>query len=83
MKLTTDQKGGIAELAIAWEAAQLGIGVYKPLTDGESNALKEYIVFHPIWWVYALHLEGTITVQLYDASRAEDNTPLPPECKKP
>ena len=35
MKLTTDQKGGIAELAIAWEAAQLGIGVYKPLTDGE------------------------------------------------
>ena len=23
----------------------------KPLTDGESNALHEYIIFHPIWWV--------------------------------
>ena len=34
MELTTDQKGGIAELAIAWEATKLGIGVYKPLIEG-------------------------------------------------
>ena len=29
-----DQKGGIAELAIAWEATKLGIGVYKPMIEG-------------------------------------------------
>ena len=39
MEWTTDQKGGIAELAIAWHAAELGIGVYKPLTDGERYDL--------------------------------------------
>ena len=33
--LTTDQKGSIAELAIAAAAARLDIGVFKPLTDGE------------------------------------------------
>jgi hypothetical protein len=31
--LTTNQKGAIAEMAIAHEAAQLGIGVSKPLWD--------------------------------------------------
>ena len=35
MEWTTDQKGTIAELAIAWEAIQLGIGVYTPVADGE------------------------------------------------
>lgn len=37
--LTTDQKGAIAELAIACEAARLGVGVFKPLTDGERYDL--------------------------------------------
>jgi len=37
--LTTDQKGAIAELAIAHAAAQLGVGVFKPLTDGERYDL--------------------------------------------
>jgi len=37
--LTTDQKGAIAELAIAHAAAVLGIGVFKPLTDGERYDL--------------------------------------------
>jgi hypothetical protein len=32
--LSTDQKGGIAELAIALEAAKLGIDVYRPLQEG-------------------------------------------------
>ena len=31
--LTTNQKGFIAESAIAFEAAKLGIGVYRPFTD--------------------------------------------------
>jgi hypothetical protein len=30
--LTTDQKGAIAELAIAREAVELGVGVFRPLT---------------------------------------------------
>ena len=37
--LTTDQKGAIAELAIASTAAELGVGVFKPLTDGERYDL--------------------------------------------
>lgn len=37
--LTTDQKGSAAELAIAHAAAEIGIGVYKPLTDGERYDL--------------------------------------------
>lgn len=37
--MTTDQKGSIAELAVAHRAAQLGIGVFKPLTDGERYDL--------------------------------------------
>jgi hypothetical protein len=32
--LTTDQKGAIAETAIAHEAAKLGIGVLKPINEG-------------------------------------------------
>ena len=39
MVLTTDQKGAIAELAIARAAALLGVGVFKPLTDGERYDL--------------------------------------------
>ena len=39
MEWTTDQKGSVAEAGIAWEAMQLGIGVYKPLTDGERYDL--------------------------------------------
>ena len=37
--LTTDQKGAVAELAIAHVAADLGVGVFKPLTDGERYDL--------------------------------------------
>jgi hypothetical protein len=37
--LTTDQKGAVAELAIAHAAAELGVGVFKPLTDGERYDL--------------------------------------------
>ena len=37
--LTTDQKGSIAETAIVAAATKLGIGVFKPLTDGERYDL--------------------------------------------
>ncbi len=35
MELTTDQKGSIAELAIALAAVRLGVGVYRPVSEGE------------------------------------------------
>ena len=39
MTLTPDQKGSIAESEIAAAAIRLGIGVFKPLTDGERYDL--------------------------------------------
>jgi len=38
-KLTTDQKGAIAESAIVHAAIKLGIGVYKPLHEGGRSDL--------------------------------------------
>ena len=32
--MTTDQKGAIAEMAIAWAAIRLGIDVYRPMSEG-------------------------------------------------
>ena len=32
--LTTDQKGAIAEAAIAWGATKQGIEVYRPISEG-------------------------------------------------
>jgi hypothetical protein len=37
--LTTDQKGSIAEMAIASAAIKLGVGVLKPLSDGHRYDL--------------------------------------------
>jgi PD-(D/E)XK endonuclease len=37
--LTTDQKGNIAETSIAAAAVKLGIGVYRPVTEGERYDL--------------------------------------------
>jgi PD-(D/E)XK endonuclease len=39
MLLTTDQKGAIAELAIAKAAIALGVGVYRPLSEGGRTDL--------------------------------------------
>ena len=39
MKLTTDQKGSIAEAAIAHAALEFGIGVFRALSDGERYDL--------------------------------------------
>jgi prevent-host-death family protein len=38
-ELTTDQKGAVAELAIATEASRHGIGVLRPLNDGHRYDL--------------------------------------------
>jgi hypothetical protein len=37
--LTTDQKGAIAEAEIAAAAIKLGVGVFRPLSDGERYDL--------------------------------------------
>jgi hypothetical protein len=37
--LTTDQKGSLAEAEVACAAMKLGIGVYRPLSDGERYDL--------------------------------------------
>ncbi len=37
--LTTDQKGAVAETAVVHAATKLGIGVYKPVSDGERYDL--------------------------------------------
>lgn len=39
MELTTDQKGAIAESAIVHAAIKLGVGVFRPLSDGERYDL--------------------------------------------
>ena len=39
MEWSTDQKGAIAESAIAHAAIRLGLGVSKPLTDGDRYDL--------------------------------------------
>jgi hypothetical protein len=37
--LTSDQKGGIAEMGIAWHATKLGVDVYKPVTEHSTSRL--------------------------------------------
>ena len=37
--MTPNQKGAIAEAAIAWQATKLGFGVLKPLAEGERYYL--------------------------------------------
>ena len=39
LELSTDQKGAIAESAIVHAAIKLGIGVFRPLSDGERYDL--------------------------------------------
>ena len=39
MELTTDQKGSIAEAEIVAAALRLGVGVFRPLSDGERYDL--------------------------------------------
>jgi hypothetical protein len=39
--MTTDQKGAIAEAAIALEAMRLGIGVFRPLGDERYDMILD------------------------------------------
>jgi hypothetical protein len=71
---TTDQKGSIAETAIAAAAAKLGIGVFKPLTDGERYDLifdlRPRLVRVQCKW--ASKRGDVIVMRGYSARRAAD-----------
>jgi hypothetical protein len=72
--LTTDQKGAIAELAIAHAAAERGLGVYKPLTDGERSDLifeVESRLFR-VQCRYARVYDDVVRVRCYSTRRARE-----------
>jgi PD-(D/E)XK endonuclease len=71
--LTTNQKGFIAESAIAFEAAKLGIGVYRPFTDERYDFvfdLRPKLLRVQCKW--ASRYDDVIVVRLYSARRARE-----------
>jgi PD-(D/E)XK endonuclease len=72
--LTTDQKGAIAELAIAHTAAALGVGLFKALTDGERYDL--IFDLRPglvrVQCKNAAFRESVLQVPCYSARRSRD-----------
>ena len=69
--LTSDQKGSIAEMAIAWAAVKRGIGVFRPLTDGERYDLifdlRPGLVRVQCKW--AVSSEDVVVVRAYSCRR--------------
>ena len=69
--LTTDQKGAIAEAEIAIAAVRLGIGVFKPVVEGERYDLvfdlRPRLVRVQCKWA-SLHVD-VIVVRCYSARR--------------
>jgi PD-(D/E)XK endonuclease len=71
--LTTNQKGFIAESAIAFEAAKLGIGVYRPFTDERYDFIldvRSRLLRVQCKW--ACRHDDVIVVRLYSARRARE-----------
>ena len=68
--LTTNQKGAIAETAIAHEAIKLGIGVYRPLADERADFIFDLgsrLVRVQCKW--ATRYDDVIVARLYGARR--------------
>ena len=72
--LTTDQKGAIAEAAVACEATKLGIEVYRPISEGGRFdmifLLGEELVRVQCKW--APRLRNAILVRCYSCRRARE-----------
>ena len=74
MELTTDQKGTIAEAAVTHAAAELGVGVLKPITNG----LRYDLIFdiggqlRRIQVKWARLYSQVIIIRCYSARRARD-----------
>jgi hypothetical protein len=72
--LTTDQKGAIAEMGIAWHAYKLGIDVYRPVAEGGRCDL----IFDDgerLWRVqckWASRYGDVLIVRCYSARRARE-----------
>jgi len=71
--LTTNQKGAVAEAAVALEATRLGIGVYRPLSDERYDLIfdvRPKLLRVQCKW--ATRYDDVIIVRLYSARRARD-----------
>ena len=71
--LTTNQKGAIAETAIAFEAVKLGIGVYAPFGDERYDLifdLRPRLLRVQCKW--ASRYGDVVVVRLYSSRRARD-----------
>jgi hypothetical protein len=72
VELSTDQKGAIAESAIVHAAIKLGIGVYRPLSDGERCDLVfdlgERLARVQCKWA-SLH-GGVVAIRAYSCRRS-------------
>jgi hypothetical protein len=72
--LTTDQKGAIAEMGIAWHAYKLGVDVYRPVAEGGRCDL----IFDDgdrLWRVqckWASRYGDVLIVRCYSARRARE-----------
>src|SRR5918992_3670877 len=72
--LTTDQKGAIAETAIAHEATKLGVDVYRPVAEGGRCDLI-FDFEDRLWRVqckWASRHGNVIIVRCYSARRARE-----------
>jgi hypothetical protein len=72
--LTTDQKGAVAELAIAHEATKLGVGVYRPVAEGGRYDLILEIAqrLHRVQCKFAPLQGDVVVVRLYSTRRARE-----------
>jgi hypothetical protein len=71
--LTTNQKGAVAELAIAHEAAKLGIGVYRGLGDERCDLIFDVgSRLLRVQCKWAARYGDTVVVRLYSARRARE-----------
>jgi hypothetical protein len=72
--LTTDQKGAIAEMGIAWHATNLGVDVYKPVSEGGRYDLI-FDLDGRLWRVqckWASRYGDVLIVRCYSSRRARD-----------
>jgi PD-(D/E)XK endonuclease len=71
--LTTDQKGAIAEMGIAWHASRLGVDVYKPVAEGGRCDL--IFDLGDLWRIqckWAARYEDVLIIRCYSSSRARE-----------
>jgi hypothetical protein len=72
--LTTDQKGAIAEMGIAWHATKLGVDVYRPVAEGgRCDLIFDFQA--RLWRVqckWASRYDDVIIVRCYSARRARE-----------